>query len=54
MIARVWRGATRPEDAEAYREFVLEVARSVADAASGGDESESEAIAKVQAALKGG
>ena len=43
-----------PEDAEAYREFVLEVARSVADAASGGDESESEAIAKVEAALKGG
>lgn len=43
-----------PEDAEAYREFVLEVAKSVADAASGGDESENEAIAKVEAALKGG
>jgi hypothetical protein len=43
-----------PEDAEAYREFVLEVARSVADAASGGDQPESEAIAKIETALKGG
>ena len=42
-----------PDEVEAYRSFVMEVARSVGDAASGGDESESEAIGKIEAALKG-
>ena len=42
-----------PDEVEAYRSFVMEVARSVGDAAGGGDESESEAIGKIEAALKG-
>jgi hypothetical protein len=41
-----------PDEAEAYRTFVLEVARSVGDAAGGGETSESEAIGKIEAALK--
>lgn len=45
--------AKAPSDLEAYRAFVLEVARSVAAAAKGGDEAESGAIAKITAALGG-
>jgi hypothetical protein len=40
-----------PEELDAYRAFVLELARSVASAAPGGDQAESDAIAKVDAAL---
>jgi hypothetical protein len=43
-----------PDELEAYRSFVLEVARSVSDAAGGGEEREAEAIAKIEAAVKGG
>jgi hypothetical protein len=43
-----------PDETAAYRSFVLEVARSVADAAGGGETSESEAIGKLEAALKSG
>ncbi len=43
-----------PHEVEAYRSFVLEVARSVSDAAGGGEEREAEAIAKIEAAVKGG
>jgi hypothetical protein len=43
-----------PDEAGAYRAFVLDVARSVGDAAGGGEKSESEAIGKIEAALKGG
>jgi hypothetical protein len=40
-----------PEEREAYRTFVLELAQSVASAAGGGDEAETVAIEKVRAAL---
>ena len=43
-----------PDEAEAYRSFVVKVAKSVSEAAGGGDETESEAIGKIEAALKGG
>jgi hypothetical protein len=42
-----------PDEADAYRTFVLDVARSVGDAAGGGEQSETEAIGKIEAALKG-
>jgi tellurite resistance protein len=40
-----------PDELDAYREFVLGVARSVSEAAGGGDASESEAIATIADAL---
>jgi hypothetical protein len=40
-----------PDEVEAYRGFVLEIARSVADAAGGGDEAEALAIGKITDAL---
>jgi hypothetical protein len=40
-----------PDELEAYRSFVLDLARSVAAAAPGGDAAESGAIAKIEAAL---
>jgi hypothetical protein len=40
-----------PDDLEAYRSFVLDVAESVAAAAGGGDEVEREAIEKIREAL---
>ncbi|HEX4527646.1 MAG TPA: hypothetical protein VH108_13000 [Gaiellaceae bacterium] len=40
-----------PDELEAYRAFVLDVARSVAAAAPGGDEAEAGAIAKIEGAL---
>jgi hypothetical protein len=40
-----------PDELEAYRTFVLDLARSVAAAAPGGDEAESATIAKIEAAL---
>jgi hypothetical protein len=40
-----------PDEVEAYRAFVLDVARSVAAAAPGGDEAEAGTIAKLEAAL---
>ena len=43
--------AKAPEELDAYRSFVLELVRSVASAAGGGDEAEAAAIAKVEAAL---
>ena len=43
--------AKAPEELEAYRSFVLELARSVAAAAPGGDEAEAAAIAKIEPAL---
>jgi hypothetical protein len=43
-----------PDEVEAYRSFVMDVARSVAAAAGGGDQPESEAIAKIETALRGG
>ena len=43
-----------PDELEAYRAFVLDVARSVAAAAPGGDEAEGGAIAKIEGALGAG
>ena len=40
-----------PEEAEAYRTFVLDVAESVARAAGGGEVVESDAVEKVRSAL---
>ena len=43
-----------PDELEAYRSFVLDLARSVAAAAPGGDGAEAGAIAKIEAALASG
>jgi hypothetical protein len=40
-----------PDELESYRQFVVEVAQSVADAAGGGDAAESGAIEKVRSAV---
>jgi hypothetical protein len=40
-----------PEELDAYRVFVLDLAKSVAAAAPGGDEAETGAVAKIEAAL---
>jgi hypothetical protein len=40
-----------PDELEAYRSFVLDLAQSVAAAAGGGEEKEAEAVEKVRAAL---
>ena len=42
-----------PDELEAYRSFVLEIARSVSSAAGGGDEAEAAAIEKISSALGG-
>lgn len=42
-----------PEERDAYRSFVLDVARSVSAAAGGGDEVEAAAIEKIESALGG-
>lgn len=44
--------AKAPEEVPAYREFVLDVAQSVAEAGKGVAPSESDAIAKITAALQ--
>jgi len=44
-------GAKAPDDLDAYRSLVVDVAQSVAEAASGVDPSETEAIGKIKAAL---
>jgi len=41
-----------PDELDAYRQFVLEVAQSVADAAGGGEAAETGAIEKVRSALQ--
>jgi hypothetical protein len=43
--------AKAPDELPAYREFVLSVARSVGAAASGGDEAEARAVARIEEAL---
>ena len=40
-----------PDDAQAYRDFVLNVAKSVGEAAKGTTPPESDAIQKIDAAL---
>jgi hypothetical protein len=41
-----------PEEVDAYRDFVIEVAESVASAAEGGDPAESGVLEKIKSALK--
>jgi hypothetical protein len=43
-----------PENVDAYKKLVLEVAQSVADAAGGGESSEGPAVEKVRSALSSG
>jgi hypothetical protein len=45
--------AKAPEEADAYRSFVLEVAESVAAAAKGGETAESDTLDKIRSALGG-
>lgn len=40
-----------PDDVEAYRAFVLEIAETVAKAAGGGDEAEAATVEKIRSAL---
>ena len=40
-----------PEELDSYRQFVVEVARSVGEAAGGGESAEAEAVEKVRSAL---
>ena len=42
-----------PEDLEAYRSFVLELAENVGKAAGGGDEAEAATVDKIRAAVGG-
>jgi hypothetical protein len=41
-----------PDEVTAYRAFVLDLARSVASAAPGGDEAEAATVSKIEAALQ--
>jgi hypothetical protein len=41
-----------PDEVESYRTYVLEVARSVAEAAGGGDEAESGVLERIESALR--
>jgi hypothetical protein len=43
--------AKAPDELPAYREFVLNIARSVGSAAEGGDAAEAEAVRKIDGAL---
>jgi hypothetical protein len=43
--------AKAPDELEAYRAFVLDIAQSVGKAAGGGDEAEAAAMEKIRAAL---
>jgi hypothetical protein len=44
--------AKAPEEVDAYRDFVIEVAESVAGAAEGGDPAETGALEKIKSALR--
>lgn len=52
QTAKTTLAAKAPDELDSYRQFVIDVTRSVADAAGGGETSESETIEKVTAALK--
>jgi hypothetical protein len=45
--------AKAPEEADAYKSFVLEVAESVGKAAAGGDTAEAESLEKIRSAVEG-
>jgi hypothetical protein len=42
-----------PDEVDEYRQFVLEVAQSVGEAAGGGETAESDAVRKIESALGG-
>ena len=50
--AKATLASKAPDELDAYRDFVLEVAQSVADAAGGGESAEGGAIEKVRSALR--
>lgn len=50
--ARTTLESKAPDELESYRQFVIEVARSVADAAGGGEAAEAGAIEKINSALR--
>ena len=52
QTAQTTLASKAPDELESYRQFVVEVAQSVADAAGGGETAESGAIEKVKAALR--
>jgi hypothetical protein len=49
--AKATLASKAPDELESYRDFVLEVAQSVADAAGGGESAEGGAIEKIRSAL---
>jgi hypothetical protein len=49
--AKTTLAAKAPDELDSYRKFVVDVTRSVAEAAGGGETAESETIEKVSAAL---
>jgi hypothetical protein len=49
--ARTILGSKSPEELDEYRSFVVDLARSVASAAGGGDEAEAAVVRKVEEAL---
>ena len=49
--ARTTLQSKAPEELEPYRQFVVDIAQSVADAAGGGESTESGAIEKVRSAV---
>ena len=52
QTAKSTLAAKAPDELDSYRQFVVDVTRSVAEAAGGGETAESETIEKVSAALK--
>jgi hypothetical protein len=50
--AKTTLASKAPDELDSYRQFVVDVTRSVAQAADGGETAESETIEKVSAALK--
>jgi hypothetical protein len=52
QTAKTTLASKAPDELEAYRQFVLDVAQSVAAAAGGGETAESGAIEKVKSALQ--
>lgn len=52
QTAKTTLASKAPDELDSYRQFVVDVTRSVAKAAEGGDTAESETIEKVSAALK--
>jgi hypothetical protein len=52
QTAKTTLASKAPDELDSYRQFVVDVTRSVAEAAGGGETAETETIDKVSAALK--